>query len=119
MRWRDMPLSRAIAIPADRRCLRARLAESRRALVDEGVVDAAALDQRQQHAEQEREVSANVHLEPVIGQRRAAQRAFGDRRDPVALEARLAERIHDGDLRAVLLGMMQVLRRHRLVVGDV
>ena len=75
--------------------------EAGRASRDERLVDAAALDQRQQHAEQEREVAAGVHLEPVVGQRRAEERALGDRRNPVALEPRLAVRVHDGDLRAV------------------
>ena len=41
--------------------------------------------------------------EPVVGHRRAEHRARCDRRHPVALEAGLAIRVDDGDLRAVLL----------------
>ena len=107
------------AVPADLRRPGACLVEAGCARANESLVDAAAIDQRQQHAEQERQVPSGVHLEPVVGDRRAAQRALGNRRNPVALEPRLAKRVHDGDLRAVALGVMQVLGRHRLVVGDV
>ena len=96
-----------------------RLGEAGRALAHEGLVDAAALDQRPQHADEEREIAARVHVEPVVGEARAEQRARRDRRHPVPLQARLAVRVDDGDLRAALLGVMQVLGRDRLVVGDV
>ena len=59
------------------------------------------LDERPKHADEKREVAARVHVEPVIGQRRAEQRASRDRRHPVPPQPRLTIRIDDGDLRAV------------------
>ena len=94
-----MPLSRTMRSQPTAAACAQRVVESGRVLAHEGVVDAAALDERQQHAEQERQIAAGVDVEPVVGQRGAAQRALGDRRNPVALEPRLAIRVHDGDLR--------------------
>ena len=54
-----------------------------------------------------------------VGESRAEDRALGDRRHPVPLEARFAHRIDDGDLGAALLGVMEVLRRDGLVVRRV
>jgi len=72
-----------------------------------GLVDAAGFDERAEDANQERQVSAGVHVEPVIGQLGAEQRAGRNRRHPIPPEPRFAVRVHHGDLRAVLLRVMQ------------
>ena len=47
------------------------------------------------------------------------QRAVGDGRNPIALQARLAVRIHHGDLRTVLFRVVEIFRGDRLVVRHV
>ncbi len=85
----------------------------------ERLVRPSALDQCAKHADEKREVAAGVHIEPVIGEPGAEQRALRDRRHPVPFEAGLPECVDHRDLGAVGLGVMEVLRGHRLVVGGV
>ena len=49
---------------------------------------------------EERDVAAAVDREEVVGHARPEERALGVRRNPVALQARLAVRVDDRDLRA-------------------
>ena len=106
-------------VPAGGERAVARRLEARRALAHERLVHAVRLDERAKDADEKREIAAGVDVEPVVGERRAEERAGGDRRNPVALEPRLAVRVHDRNARAVLLRVVEVLRRHRLVVGGV
>ena len=73
-------------------------------------------EQLLEHAVDERDVAAGVHREELVGDLRAEHRALGVRRHPVALEAGLAHRVDDGDLRAPLLREVQVLHEHGLRV---
>ena len=61
-------------------------------IAHESLIDAMPLDQRAEHAEQKGQVAAGVHVEPMIGERRAAERAGRDRRDPVAAQARARDK---------------------------
>ena len=81
--------------------------------------NSAARVERLEHAEHERDVAARPHGEEVVHERRAQQRRLRHRRHPVAIERRLAERVDDDDARPLLLGEVQVLRGHRLVVREV
>ena len=92
---------------------------SARARVHERAVDAALLDQRLQHARKPRDVAADVHLHEVVHELRAEERARGHARDPVALEPRLADGVHDDDARAAFLRDAHVLRRDGLVVREI
>ena len=105
--------------PLDRLGLHARSVESDRVFAYEAFVDPAECEERTEHADEKREVAAGVHVEPMVGDRSPAQRALRDRRNPVAFEPGLAVGIDDRDLRAVLLGVVQVFHRDRLVVRDV
>ena len=66
-----------------------------------------------------RDVATGVHREELVGHLRAEHRALDVARHPVAVEARLAHRVDDRDLRAALARQVQVLHEHRLRVGDV
>ncbi len=80
---------------------------------------AAHREQHLEHAVAERDVAAGVDAEELVGDLCAEHRALDVRRHPVALEPRFAQRIHDRDPRAPLLGEVQVLHEHGLGVGDV
>ena len=58
--------------------------EAGRVFAHEVLVDAAALDERTQHADKEREIAAGMDVEPVVGDRSAPDRTARDRRNPVA-----------------------------------
>ena len=88
-------------------------------VADEGAVDAALGEQHLEHAVDERDVAAGVDGEELVGHLRAEHRALDVARHPVALEAGLAQRVDDGDLRAALAGEVQVLHEDGLRVGDV
>ena len=72
-----------------------------------------------QDADQECQVAAGVHVEPEVGDARAERARSSQSTAPSSAPAGLPIRIDDGDLRAALLGLVQVLDRDRLVVGDV
>ena len=99
--------------------MRAQLLEPAGAALDELAIDRFALDQVLEHAAQERDVAADRDLEEVVHDLRAEQRAAHVARHPVALEARLAHRVHHHHPRAPALGLAQVLERDRLVVREV
>ena len=76
-------------------------------------------EQHLEHAVEERDVAAGVDREELVGHLRAEHRALDVARHPVALEARLAQRVDHGDLGAALAREEQVLHEHGLRVGDV
>src|SRR5581483_5602208 len=86
---------------------------------DEGLIDSATFDERSQRSSQKGEVAAGVDVEPVIRKRSAEERTRRNRWNPITLEARFTERVDDGDPGALHFGVVQILRRHRLVVRDV
>ena len=101
MSARDAPLSISMSRPRGGECRVARPPRSLScARATNAAIDGVVLEQRLQRADQKRQVAARVDAEPVIRQLRAEQRALGDRRDPVPLEPRFAQRIDDGDLGA-------------------
>jgi hypothetical protein len=74
------PLPRLAALPLERVPIRRdrrgpRRVVSDRAGGDKVVVHAAALDERTQHTDQEREVASGVNVEPVIAEVGAQDRA--------------------------------------------
>ncbi len=87
--------------------------------VDEAPVDPTAREQLLQHAVDECDITAGVDREELVGDLRPEQRALDVRRHPVTLEPGLAQRIHDRDPRAPLLGEIQVLHEHGLGVGHI
>ena len=93
--------------------------EARRVLLDEVLVDPAVFDEMPQHAIDECDVAARVDREELVREPRAEQRASGHGGNPVPFEPGLPHRIHDGDFRALPLRVVQILRRHRLIVRDV
>ncbi len=86
---------------------------------DPVVVDRIALDEALQHGVGEGDVALRPDRHVEVAQLGAEQRRLGVRRHPVALQARLQVRVDDDDPGAPLAGQVQVLREHRLVVGDV
>ena len=86
---------------------------------DERVSDPPFFDHVLQHAVDERDVAARVHREERVREPCAEEGAVRDRGDPISLQPRFPHGIHDRDLRALLLRVVQVLRRHGLVVRHV
>ena len=84
---------------------------------DEVLVRPALFDEVPQHAVEEADVPSDLDLEESIGHSRAQQRRVQGRGYPVSLHARLAERVHHRYLGAPLLGQVDVLHGHGLVVG--
>ena len=82
-------------------------------------VNAAVLEQHLQHRVEERRVPADVDREEVISDLRAEDGRSPGGRHPVALQARLAVRVDHDDLAAALLGHVEVLHEHGLLVGRV
>ena len=76
-------------------------------------------DQMFQHAVNEGDVAARVNREEGIRETRAKEGAFRNRRNPVSLEAGFPHRVHDRDLRAPFLRVIQIFHRHGLIVRDV
>ena len=93
--------------------------EAGRVFGDEVVIDQILFEDVFQRPAQERDISALCNKEGLIGDLRAEHRAFRDRRHPVAFHPRFAVGIDEYDLSAGLLGVVQVLGRHRLVVGGI
>ena len=86
---------------------------------DELLVDPSGLDQVLERADEETDVAAGIDGEELVGDLRPEQCALRLRWDPVVLHARLAERVDDHHPGPRLLGDVEVLHRHRLVVGGV
>jgi hypothetical protein len=93
--------------------------ESGTVLLDETPVDPIVLDHEFQRPGEEGDVSTHVHKEEPIRDLSSEDRALDVRRDPVLVHPRLAVVVDDGDLGALFLRVVEVLHRHRLVVGDV
>ena len=87
--------------------------------LDEAAVHQAPLDHVLERAVEEADVAAHVDEEVAVGDLGAKQRALHIRRHPVALHPRLAVGVDHRDLGARLLGVVEVLHRHRLVVGHI
>src|ERR1700674_3475933 len=86
---------------------------------DKLAVHPAVLDEMFQRAVEECDVSANVDLEIVIGQARSKQRALGDRRHPIAIQAGFEVGIDHKNFAACLLRVIKIFGGHRLVIGNV
>ena len=95
------------------------LVEAGRVRADELTIDGLLREQLLQDAVEERDVPAHVHAEELVGHLRAEQGALDVARHPVAVEAGLAKRVDDGDLRSPLPRQEQVLHEHGLRVGGV
>ena len=76
-------------------------------------------DQGFQHAVDKGDVAAAAHLKKIVHDFRAEKRAAHNRRRPRALQAVFARGADDRDARALFLGVVQVFRRHGLVVSEV
>ena len=87
--------------------------------LDEAAVQEAPLDHVLERAVEEADVAAHVDEEVAVGDLGAKQRALHIRRHPVAFHPRLAVGVDHRDLGASLLGVVEVLHRHRLVVGHI
>ena len=87
--------------------------------LDEAAVHQAPLDHLLERAVEEADVAAHVDEEVAVGDLGAKQRALHIRRHPVAFHPRLAVGVDHRDLGASLLGVVEVLHRHRLVVGHI
>ena len=107
-RHASSPPPRSSASQSAARAAAQRVLEARRVCASiQVLVLPALLDDVPQRAREEREVAADVHLEEAVGDLRAEHRALRDRRDPVALHARLAVRVDAHHPRAVLLGVVR------------
>jgi len=60
-----------------------------------------------------------MNLKYVVGHFRTEQRALDDRRNPIAVEPRLAIRIYDKNFRSGFLRVVQIFRGDRLIVGEI
>ncbi len=98
---------------------RAQLVEPCRVRLDEARVQPALLEHHLQNAVHKGPVPSRLHLEETVADARAKKRALQVRRDPVRVHPRLAVGADGHDLRPCLLGVVEVLHHHRLVVGDV
>src|SRR5581483_12439214 len=100
----SLPGRAAVALnilPVDGLRCTTRLVKANRALAHEVLIDSTLFDKRAQYADEKRQIAAGIHLEPVVGKRRAGKGALRNRRNPVPLETGLAIRVHYRDLRAV------------------
>ena len=88
-------------------------------LVDEPAVHPPVVHHVLEHAVEETDVAADVHAEEPVGDLGTEDRALHIGRHPVPVHARLAVGVDADHLRTGLLGVVQVLHRHRLVVGHV
>ena len=93
--------------------------EPGRVLRDERIVDPALGDEVLHDAVDECDVATRVDLEEGVGKAGAKEGAVEDGGNPIPFKPGLTERIHDRDFRAVFLRVVQVFRRHRLIVWHV
>ena len=104
------------ASPAERRT---EFAPSRTLLADELLIKCAELFEPQQRGADEGDVPPLGNLHPRVGHLRAEEERIGIAWDPVALKSRLAIRVHHQDLRAALLGEVQILHEDWLRVRHI
>ena len=99
--------------------LRFEFVESNSVVADKPFVNPPIRDEDLQHSPQKGYVAALRNWKPVISEAGAEQCTAQRGRHPVTRHARFEVRVHQQHLCASFLGFMQILRRHRLVVGRI